>query len=1038
MSSEEEIRKQELLKKQHERQQKKIAKDKRKKVYSDILIQGTNDSSIVSKRSVERYYTTVLERKEDKQPPAEYFKHFVKKPQRRSPVINRGYWIRMEAIKTTVLKIVENSLPLKKINVINLGCGYDPLPFQMLDQYKNTSWNFTTIDVDYPDLINNKCKMIDNSPELQDIIDLKEKQVHDVNSPIQLRTESYAAVGCDLKNVDNFHKIMSELGLDNQDSVSIFIAEVSLAYMLPQYADPVIKETSLFANSHFIILEQLLPAGVNHPFARTMLNHFNHLKAPIQCVETYPTIPHQFERFTSLGYTSVEATDLLGIWDYVVDAEVKKKISQIEAFDEWEEFMLFCQHYIILHATISNVTDLLPTNKLEPKKENQKDSKISHVAKGKISIQQDAGKKDILKRKFIAGSNIDGDNFVITGGAFQSRLTDSVLLSSKETPFMIGKTKMSGRLSNSCVTLKDNTLYSFGGRSIPGRPLQDIWKLKHGEDKEFVWSKLTAELPEGRSKMSAVSVSETEALIFGGSFTGELFLKFSADDDSITPMKLAGDILTHKESPSMCWNSKSKSGVIFGGINQDESIDRYLYTFTIDKDTVEVKKLLENKLFARYGSKCLFINDEEILIIGGTSKDIVFNQDNTIIRVNVSTGKIQQVSINDENWSQSPIFVGFEIFTHENTVTCVGGGAVCFSFGSAWNPIFNIHLDDKEQVALFANSEVEDNQHNSNHSRKDTDRKKQQNNDSPVKITQIPLINFDQLTKSKWNEIIAENKPVVIKKAPLGESLEKWTSPEYLADKVGKETEVVIHSATSSNMNFQTKNFSYKTVKFEEFINSVFRDPNSVSYLRALSFDSPKEKATMFHKDFPNLANDFVLPNVLSYIKEAQHSSPLRITSPNSAVWLHYDVTSNILCQVVGIKKLRLYPPSDVDLLDFPSGKSSSLIEDVFKDEDVNQNSSLSPYECELSPGDVLFLPRMWLHATCTQSPSISLNFFWKDLKDDVYSAGKDIYGNRDIRAYENSRKMIERIKHMFEDDNIPEDVTDFYLRRLAEEVKYL
>ncbi|GME75736.1 unnamed protein product [[Candida] boidinii] len=668
----------------------------------------------------------------------------------------------------------------------------------MLDQYKNTSWNLTTIDVDYPDLIKNKCKMIDSSPELQDIIDLKEKQVYDANSPIQLRTESYAAVGCDLKNVDNFHKIMSELGLDNQDSVSIFIAEVSLAYMLPQHADPVIKETSLFANSHFIILEQLLTAGINHPFARTMLNHFNHLKAPIQCVETYPTIPHQIARFTSLGYSSVEATDLLGIWDYVIDSEVKQKISQIEAFDEWEEFMLFCQHYIVLHATISNVTNLLPANKSKLENENEAESKILDVAKGKISIQQDVGNKDILKRKFIAGSNIDEDKFIITGGAFQSRLTDSVLLSSKQTPFMISKTKMSGRLSNSCVTLKDNTLYSFGGRSIPGRPLQDIWKLKPGEDsKEFVWSRLNTELPEGRSKMCAVSVSETEALIFGGSFAGELFLKFSADDDSITPMKVIGDVLTHKESASMCWNSKSNSGVIFGGLNEDESIDKSLYLFTIDNDTVKVKKLFDSKLFARYGSKALFVNNEEILIIGGTSKDIVFNQHNTIIRVNISTGKIQQVSIDDENWAKSPIFVGFEIFRHGNTVTCVGGGAVCFSFGSAWNPLFNIHLDNKEQAVLFANSEVEDNQHINNHSRKDTERKKQQNNSGPVKITQIPLIQFDQLNKTKWNEIIADNKPVVIKRVPLGESTEKWTSPEYLADKVGKDTEVVIHSATS-------------------------------------------------------------------------------------------------------------------------------------------------------------------------------------------------------------------------------------------------
>ena len=30
---------------------------------------------------------------------------------------------------------------------------------------------------------------------------------------------------------------------------------------------------------------------------------------------------------------------------------MQKNISTIEEFDEWEEFIIFCQHYVIVHAT---------------------------------------------------------------------------------------------------------------------------------------------------------------------------------------------------------------------------------------------------------------------------------------------------------------------------------------------------------------------------------------------------------------------------------------------------------------------------------------------------------------------------------------------------------------------------------------------------------------------------------------------------------------------------------------------------------------
>lgn len=73
----------------------------------------TNNSSIVSKRSVERLYF-----------PNEphYFRYFVKKPQRRSPLINRGYWLRMKAVDSVVRQFLETPSNKQKV-VINLGCG---------------------------------------------------------------------------------------------------------------------------------------------------------------------------------------------------------------------------------------------------------------------------------------------------------------------------------------------------------------------------------------------------------------------------------------------------------------------------------------------------------------------------------------------------------------------------------------------------------------------------------------------------------------------------------------------------------------------------------------------------------------------------------------------------------------------------------------------------------------------------------------------------------------------------------------------------
>jgi len=99
-------------------------------------------------------------------------------------------------------------------------------------------------------------------------------------------------------------------------------------------------------------------------------------------------------------------------------------------------------------------------------------------------------------------------------------------------------------------------------------------------------------------------------------------------------------------------------------------------------------------------------------------------------------------------------------------------------------------------------------------------------------------------------------------------------------------------------MDFQTKNFRYSKKTFGDFIQEA--EIGGKLYLRALSEEHPSEKPTDISRDFPTIAPDFRLPPELRFVAENAHSSPLRI-SGDVAMWLHYDVMANILCQIVSL-----------------------------------------------------------------------------------------------------------------------------------------
>ena len=204
-------------------------------------------------------------------------------------------------------------------------------------------------------------------------------------------------------------------------------------------------------------------------------------------------------------------------------------------------------------------------------------------------------------------------------------------------------------------------------------------------------------------------------------------------------------------------------------------------------------------------------------------------------------------------------------------------------------------------------------------------------------------------------------------------------------------------------------------------------------YLRALGADPRREPADFF-SSFPALASKLRLPFDLAP-SVTPHSSVLRVSSPGLSLWTHYDVVDNVLIHLHGVKRVTLFPPDQCANLHLPAAphSSSSPVVDLYTP-DLHRfprfaTAQRVARQLLLHPGDVLFLPALWFHhvETVGDEVGVSVNVFWKQLPEEVYTAG-DVYGNKDLKAGVAAMRSVEEA--VKETESLPPVYQDFYLRR--------
>lgn len=232
-------------------------------------------------------------------------------------------------------------------------------------------------------------------------------------------------------------------------------------------------------------------------------------------MEQYSTVSSQNARFMSAGWNYVNACDLWEAWESstLITREDHLALDEIEPFDEWEDFILWCRHHVLVHA--STVTPITPL----PASEDPKDFGGYEIIPTPPPIQS-----KLIKRRFGGVAVLNEFDGSLCGmhlfGSDSDKILDSydLFTAGPQTSFdSPRKLPIEGPPPRSHFTLTDLGDFGHllvGGRKASGKACADSWVLRKGTTPS--WER-ACDLPVPVFRHSTVRIKGTSlALLVGG------------------------------------------------------------------------------------------------------------------------------------------------------------------------------------------------------------------------------------------------------------------------------------------------------------------------------------------------------------------------------------------------------------------------------------------------------------------------------------------------------------------------------------------
>ncbi|XP_076857570.1 tRNA wybutosine-synthesizing protein 4 isoform X2 [Brachyhypopomus gauderio] len=656
----------------------------------DAAVQGTNDSSVVSKVSAasQGYFHD------------DFLQHFVCKASRRAPLINRGYYVRWKAVDHCVKQFLHVTETCARRQILSLGAGFDSLYFRLhADKALERAIVF---EVDFPDVARRKADLINGTSCLKDALadgDLS-AQTDSGAGPAYVSSAQYYLLGLDVRDEKMVEKVLTAAGLQ-LTCPTLLLSEVVLTYMETSWSDAVIGWAArMLPQALFVMYEQICPGD---PFGRVMQSHFLKLNSKIHALCQYPDTAAQTQRFLQKGWEKCVCMDINQFYFSLLAEVERKRVENLEPFDEFEEWHQKCSHYFILTASNGSLTSQAL---LSPSKESPIPRVVPELEALSLAAQPVAG-TPCVEGVGMASSLLGPGLLLLTGGyGRRGRNTGATVLIRDEAGWKCARMELDGdgdvRIYHTMTAVPGWGAVVVGGRRSPLNPIDSILSITCSDLGSDQHDPKTMQLsvqrmvctgkgpkPRWRHTTTLLNHGDRSFLfVFGGCTEREPALAnahfLCLENKMWTDIPTEGCFPQSRHSHSAC--ACGGGLVIFGGLGRGGVPLGDAVLLKPTRAGFRWERLsLQPALVPRYSHSAHVIG-ENLVVVGG----VWLQADSVpgIAVINLTTGGSIEISMDTSSVPWPLMLHSFcsELLDSDGAeLILIGGGGNCFSFGTHLN-----------------------------------------------------------------------------------------------------------------------------------------------------------------------------------------------------------------------------------------------------------------------------------------------------------------------------------------------------------------
>ncbi|XP_037271413.2 tRNA wybutosine-synthesizing protein 4 [Rhipicephalus microplus] len=634
-------------------------------------VQRTNDSSIVSKCSMasRRYVTD------------HFTKLFVAKSARRSPLINRGYYVRAKCM-SQLFEAFCSAFGKETCQVLSLGAGYDANYFR-LKAAGALPVNCRYFEVDLPLVVANKKSVIESCADLCSL----------AKAVTSGSLSQYRLLGQDIRDVARLESGLRAEGLDFSVP-TLVIAECVLSYLDTKHSDRIVEWTSsAFQHVALAVYEQVEP---NDAFGIVMTGHFESLGSPLLSLGEYPNVASLRDRYLARSYESCECVSVAEyLWS--LDAKEALRFQQLEPFDEFEEWLEKCAHYVFALSRKGRVFEgFLPEGI----------ARSSYACAPTYSTlgPVDWTLHDVYSslRRFGHSSALTTDGKVLTAGGFaensgkHSRVFEPVLTDPTTFQSEPISVCIEGRQHFAVLCLDDGRVLVNGGRTSPLRSCDvDVVLIPSPDGSYVAEGSQFAHTPPARWRHTLTKLGSSEgrekAVLFGGRTPCEAALSdtyvLDVGEGSWSEVPQGGLVWPEpRHSHAAVASHDNSSLIVTCGLSSREKPLNCVYSFHLA--TLTWEEIPVDGLLPRFGHTAHLISSTTVVLVGGVSGRS--GEPCGLATIDLVFMLCREVSLPGQDPERPFMTFGHSSVLIEDSdgvsrILIIGGGGNCFSFGTHFN-----------------------------------------------------------------------------------------------------------------------------------------------------------------------------------------------------------------------------------------------------------------------------------------------------------------------------------------------------------------